>query len=88
MLMSAQNEETDIWNLVAEARRLQAEVMQRLPGLAEAWRNYARSRRDEDRAELDRVEKSLGELWEKQKAAVDEMSRASGIPEEVLVEGQ
>src|ERR1041384_4294420 len=82
--MSTDSEDADVWDLAARAHALQEEVKGRLPELAEARRKYARSRREEDRLELGRVEASVGELFTRCKDAVDQMSKASGIPEEVL----
>jgi hypothetical protein len=82
--MSTDSEGDDVWALMARARALQEKMKGRLPELAEARRKYARSRREEDRLELDRVEASVGELFARCKDAVGEVSKASGIPEEAL----
>src|SRR5262245_49820931 len=82
--MSSDPEDDDIWSLAAQAQALQKEVKRRLPELSEARRKHARSRSENDRVELDRVEASVGELFARFKATVDEMSKASGIPKEVL----
>jgi hypothetical protein len=82
--VSTDFEDDNLRGLVARARALQEEVKRRLPELAEARRRYARAFREEDRAELDHIEASVGDLSTRFKDVVDEMSKASGIPEEPL----
>jgi len=62
--MTTQTDTGDPSSLLAKVRILQGEVKQHFPVLVDARRKYARSRRDEDRAELDRVDASLAKLWD------------------------
>jgi hypothetical protein len=70
--------------LIADAAALEREIDAILPALASARRNYAKSRSEADRVEMDRVQGLAEDLAARHPALSDDLSRASGLPDEVL----
>ena len=70
--------------LIAEAKNLGQEIRALLPQLAEARRNWFRSRSDADAQTLEAIEAQAGALSIRHKVVLEEMQRLSGIPEEVF----
>lgn len=70
--------------LIAEVENLEQGIRALLPRLAEARRNWFRSRSDADARTLEAIEAQAGALHARQKVVSEEMQRLSGIPEEVF----
>lgn len=72
--------------LKKKADQLRAELRPLLPRIAEARRRYATSKTDENRSQLDEVEKRASTLLEQSDEVIKAMEAASGLPTEVLSE--
>jgi hypothetical protein len=83
MIQDEQQEE-NFQTLIADAAALEREIDAILPALASARRNYAKSRSEADRVEMDRVQGLAEDLAARHPALSDDLSRASGLPDEVL----